>query len=45
MLLEINGIFLSLDADFDTTTSVFVGSFHSPGSDLVPLFAEERRIF
>lgn len=42
---EINGIFLSLDADFDTTTSVFVGSFHSPGSDLVPLFAEERRIF
>ena len=42
---EINGIFLSLDADFDTTTSVFVGSFHSPGTDLVPLFAEERKIF
>lgn len=37
--------FLSLDADFDTTTSVFVGSFHSPGTDLVPLFAEERKIF
>ena len=42
---EINGIFLSLDADFDTTTSVYVGSFHSPGTDLVPLFAEERKIF
>lgn len=42
---EINGIFLSLDADFDTTTSVFVGSFHSPGTDLVPFFAEERKIF
>ncbi|WP_165005611.1 MULTISPECIES: helix-turn-helix domain-containing protein [unclassified Enterococcus] len=42
---ELSGIFLSLDADFDTTTQAFVGSFHSPGQDLTTLFAEERKIF
>ena len=42
---ELNGIFLSLDTDFDITTQAFVGTFHLPTQDLPDLFFEERKIF
>lgn len=42
---ELNGIFLSLDTDFDITTQAFIGTFHLPTQDLPDLFFEERKIF
>lgn len=42
---ELNGIFQSLDIDFEITTNVFVGAFHAPSQDFGTLFAEERKIF
>lgn len=44
-LEELNSIFLTLDADFDTSTIVFAGSFFPTNKHLVPLFQEERQIF
>lgn len=42
---ELKGIFLSLDADFDITTQVFIGTFHLPTENYSTLFLEERKIF
>ncbi|MCK6146321.1 helix-turn-helix domain-containing protein [Enterococcus hirae] len=42
---ELRGIFLSLDADFEITTQVFIGSFHLPSPNFSELFFEERKIF
>lgn len=44
-LEELNSIFLTLDADFDTSTTVFVGSFFPTNDHFVPLFQEERQLF
>ncbi|MGM9903110.1 Fis family transcriptional regulator [Enterococcus hirae] len=43
--LELKGVFLTLDADFDITTQAFVGSFHPPKQNIVAVFSEERKIF
>lgn len=42
---ELKGIFLSLDADFDITTQVFVGAFYLPTQNFFTLFSEEKKIF
>lgn len=42
---QLTGIFLSLDADFEVTSQVFVGSFHSPDQPFPEIFAEERKAF
>lgn len=39
------GIFLSLDADFNTKTYLFVGRFFSQQEPVTSLFQEERKIF
>ncbi|KAF1298317.1 hypothetical protein BAU15_13645 [Enterococcus sp. JM4C] len=42
---ELEGIFLTLDADFETNSKVFVGSFYSSQENLAELFLEEQEIF
>lgn len=42
---EIQGIFLTLDTDFDCTSAVFVGNFYSSEDILRRCFHEEQRIF
>ncbi|MGM0123467.1 hypothetical protein IGI37_000833 [Enterococcus sp. AZ194] len=44
-LEELEGIFLTLDADFETNSKVLVGSFHSSQDSLAELFLEEQEIF
>lgn len=44
-LEELQSIFLTLDADFDSSTIVFVGSFFPANEYLFRLFQEEQRIF
>lgn len=44
-LEEIQSIFLTLDADFDSSTMVFVGSFFQSNQDFANLFHEEQHIF
>ncbi|WP_170924909.1 PucR family transcriptional regulator [Candidatus Enterococcus clewellii] len=42
---ELEGIFLTLDDDFETTSRVFVGGFHDSTKDFATLFEEEQAIF
>lgn len=42
---EVQSIFLTLDADFDSSTIVFVGSFFPANENLFKLFKEEQQIF
>lgn len=42
---DLKGIFFSLDADFDLTTQVFVGTFHLPTQDFFPIFRRKKDIF
>ncbi|ALS00903.1 Fis family transcriptional regulator [Enterococcus silesiacus] len=44
-LEELESIFLTLDADFDSSTVVFVGSFFPVNELLYKLFQEEQQIF
>ncbi|MGX7245718.1 helix-turn-helix domain-containing protein [Enterococcus quebecensis] len=44
-LEELQSIFLTLDADFDTSTTVFVGNFFPVNEQLPKLFQEEQQIF
>lgn len=44
-LEELEGVFLTLDSDFDTTTHVFVGSPFESEQTVAPLFKEEERVF
>lgn len=44
-LEELQSIFLTLDADFDSSTTVFIGSFFPTTEQLSTLFLEERQIF
>ena len=42
---ELQGIFLTLDADFDSSTSVFIGSFYNSEQFSTNFFYEEQIIF
>ncbi|MBL1229966.1 helix-turn-helix domain-containing protein [Enterococcus sp. BWB1-3] len=42
---ELEGIFLTLDDDFGTLSSVFIGGFHGSTSAFPALFEEEQTIF
>lgn len=42
---ELEGIFLTLDDDFETVSRVFVGGFHDSSEALAVLFEEEQAIF
>jgi sugar diacid utilization regulator len=44
-LEEMESIFLTLDADFDSSTKVFIGSYFAANEQLPVLFQEERKIF
>lgn len=44
-LEELQSIFLTLDADFDSSTTVFVGNFFPANEQLPSLFKEEQKIF
>lgn len=44
-LEELKSIFLTLDADFDSSTSVFIGSFFTSNQFSTELFYEEQFIF
>lgn len=44
-LEELKSIFLTLDADFDSSTTVFVGSFFPANEQSLALFQEEQQIF
>ena len=44
-LEELQSIFLTLDADFDSSTVVFIGSFFSSDHFSIELFHEEQMIF
>lgn len=44
-LEELQSIFLTLDADFDSSTNVYVGSFFPANENLAVLFQEEQQIF
>lgn len=44
-LEELEGIFLTLDADFETSSKVFVGNFYSSQEPFAELFLEEQEIF
>ncbi|EOH99142.1 hypothetical protein UAY_01919 [Enterococcus moraviensis ATCC BAA-383] len=44
-LEELQSIFLTLDADFDSSTTVFVGNYFSANEQLPLLFQEEQHIF
>lgn len=44
-LEELKSIFLTLDADFDSSTTVFIGNFYVADDGFPQLFEEEQRIF
>lgn len=44
-LTDIQSIFLTLDADFDSSTNAFVGNFYPADDHLSALFHEEQQIF
>lgn len=44
-LEELKSIFLTLDADFDSSTTVFIGNFYVASDGFPKLFEEEQRIF
>ncbi|GGC83352.1 helix-turn-helix domain-containing protein [Enterococcus wangshanyuanii] len=44
-LTDIQSIFLTLDADFDSSTKAFVGNFYPADDHLPALFHEEQQIF
>ncbi|MDA9470998.1 helix-turn-helix domain-containing protein [Enterococcus sp. 5H] len=44
-LEELKSIFLTLDADFDSSTTVFIGNFYVASGGFPKLFEEEQRIF
>lgn len=44
-LEELQSIFLTLDADFDSSTTVFVGNFFPVNDHFPALFKEEQQIF
>lgn len=44
-LEELEGIFLTLDTDFDSSTIAFIGNFFSEKDGIVQLFEEEQQIF
>lgn len=43
-LEDLKGLFATLDADFDATTKIFVGSFFEARENFTQLFAEEQHI-
>ncbi|MBP2099764.1 helix-turn-helix domain-containing protein [Enterococcus rivorum] len=42
---ELEGIFLTLDTDFDSSTIAFIGKFFSTKDEFIKLFHEEQQIF
>ncbi|MEI5995449.1 helix-turn-helix domain-containing protein [Candidatus Enterococcus mansonii] len=42
---ELQSIFLTLDADFDTSTTVFIGNFYTNHPSFFEVFQEEQQIF
>ncbi|PZL75353.1 Fis family transcriptional regulator [Enterococcus plantarum] len=44
-LEELQSIFLTLDADFDSSTTAFIGNFFPANEHLPALFKEEQQIF
>ncbi|EOH99740.1 hypothetical protein UAW_00893 [Enterococcus haemoperoxidus ATCC BAA-382] len=44
-LEELQSIFLTLDADFDSSTTVYVGNFFLASDGILTLFQEEQQIF
>jgi hypothetical protein len=44
-LAELQGVFWTLDTDFDSQSFVFVGSFYACQQPIAELFQEERQIF
>ena len=42
---DLDGLFLALDTDFNVSTKLFVGSFHSSQHKFAEFFSEEQTIF
>ena len=42
---ELDGLFLALDTDFNVSTRLFVGSFHSSQHKFAEFFSEEQTVF
>lgn len=45
LINDLEGIFLALDMDFDLSTRLFLGPFHTWKHDFCQLFHEEKQIF
>lgn len=42
---DLDGLFLALDTDFNVSTKLFVGSFHSSQHKFAEFFSEEQTVF
>ena len=42
---DLDGLFLALDTDFNVSTTLFVGAFHSSRKNFAKCFSEEQKIF